>query len=239
MEKRHSQGNPASGDGRTRVFLIGSIHYKLATNPRFTMQYLKDYIRQIGPDIIGVEMMAEHMGYSDEELNKLYAPEFPAIKREFEGTAAILPFNWMTRENMEDRPGFLANNKKMRQDMMDAPGRQGEKAFLGMVNKAIDVIGDRGSAADVNSLAWDQLVSLKHQFERSIIKGTEIEETWLYMSGELNQTRIAAIDENIKAIIQDNPGKTIVILAGAIHRVHIIPYIQQHLPDIEFITEIQ
>lgn len=222
----------------TQVYLIGSIHYKLATNPKFTMQYLTELIRRIDPGVIGVEISPEHMNLDQAALHRLYSPEFPEIKRAFEATKTILPFNWMTLEQMEDRSAFLAGSAALKRALAAAPFKQGEKTFLRMLETAFDTVMDWGSAAEINSLAGDQLMYLKQQFELSIVTGTEFEEKWLYYSGYLNPTRISAIDHNIQKIIETQPGKKIVILTGALHRVHIIPFLQKNLPAVQLITEI-
>ena len=58
------------------------------------------------------------------------------------------------------------------------------------------------------------------------------------MSGDLNQTRISTMDQKVKQIIEDNRGKKIAILTGAMHREHFVPFIRENIKDIDFFAEI-
>ena len=76
---------------KAKVYLFGSIHYKLNTNPNYTMDHIIELINAIAPDIIAIEIVKEHMGLKKEKLYQLYPPEFPEVMSIFESTKIILP----------------------------------------------------------------------------------------------------------------------------------------------------
>ncbi len=219
---------------KAKVYLFGSIHYKLNTNPNYTMDHIIELINAIAPDIIAIEIVKEHMGLKKEKLYQLYPPEFPEVMSIFESTKIILPFNWIPQEQKENRQTFLNERKKVTSELHLIKRKRGETQFLDLLNKSLDTITSYGTVDDVNSLTWDQLVYLKRQFELSIIEGTKFKEKFLYYSGYLNPVRISAINNNIKSIIDENKDKKIVILTGAMHRWHIVPFIKKNIPHIDF-----
>ena len=46
------------------------------------------------------------------------------------------------------------------------------------------------------------------------------------------------MDQKVKQIIEDNRGKKIAILTGAMHREHFVPFIRENIKDIDFFAEI-
>ncbi|KUO73082.1 MAG: hypothetical protein APF77_20655 [Clostridia bacterium BRH_c25] len=218
---------------KTEVFLIGSIHYNHTTNPKYSMQFLLDYIRKINPDVIAIEVNEEDLEMSYEELNEEYPPDFPEVKKEFEAHKKIVGFNWKPQAQIDDRQSYLNTRKQMWMDLVASPLRKEEKAIVQTVMNTHTSVIANCSAYDVNSEAFDALTKLKQDLVVSIITGSEYD-SYRDLGGGISEERKANIHNNIKQIIESNSGKKIVIVTGAGHRPHMVQFISETFPDVKF-----
>lgn len=219
------------------IYIIGSIHYDLQKNEQYSMQFLLDSISALKPDIIAIEVLPEDIGLSYDEMNEQYTPEFAEINKNFSDKAQVIGFNWIPEEQRTDRWGYREKGSALYAEMMEDPAKSGEKQLLVILTDTIKNLVATASAYDINSRAFDAMALMKQGLVRSIIENTEHAD-YLYYSGDINPDRLENMHQNAKSIIEANQDKRILFVTGALHRGHMIQYIQETYPNMPVVADL-
>lgn len=216
---------------KTEVYLVGSIHFFLASNPNYSMDTLEQLISDIDPEVLAIEILPMDIDLSTEELNELYPPEFSAMRDRFLDEMSVVGFNWISDAQRYDRPTFFAQRSSMWADILEASTLSNVIEQMKTDDELIEEIVTTGTPSEVNSPRFDEILLHQQNLVQQIIDDQQRDDFYDFV-GDLNPVRNANMEQELSEILSEHPGETIVVLTGAKHRTHLLPFFESEYPDI-------
>lgn len=209
-------------DQETRVLVLPTIHGAHEMNENYTYNDLMQLVKTYNADVIGVEIRPEDMKMETDSLDIFYPLEMIMVRDSFPGKVqGIDYYNEETKNIRVNRQMFsdslseMYRIKLLMQDMTldSAFVAQYEKTGLPKIREEQRRIAMSYSAEEFLKGEYDSITGRQYQIEDSLYSNS------IYAAYPVfNNRRDLQITQNALKIVQDNPGKKILLMVGANHR---------------------
>jgi hypothetical protein len=203
---------------QAEVLLCGTMHAYHKQNPNYTYEDLFDLIEAFDPDIIGVEIRPEDMQCPDSVLNCYYPYEMIEVLKRY-GDRKICGIDWWSES---------AEGQVVTSDLLNALPQLKIESALASDTAVMNI---KPAVMDsIDKLKTQLLTSASMQkmmtgpYDSLNLRYYELLESYLQQTPysrlhEVYMLRHYKIGSNMAEVVKQNPGKRIVFLTGADHRV--------------------
>lgn len=229
--------------GPAEILVLPTIHGAHKMNSSYSYDDLFDIIHHFKPDLIGVEVRPEDVKQPSSYLKNFYPQEmimmrdsFPekAVGIDFYGNSfegELLPAE-VFKDTTNELGRFINFERLMAVDSLLL--KQREQLGLSAILEEQKQIAISYSPEDLINGEYDSLTTRYYNLLESILEGSPYEE---YL--KFNTQRDQKITANALKLIDENPGKRILILLGANHRARLVDTLEKkegihHLEDLKF-----
>lgn len=205
-----------------KVLLLGTLHSTHAENPNYSFERLYQAVEDFKPEVIAVEMRAQDLCESNEFLEKYYPPEMVGAKALYEKDLKVCGFDWRG-DGIENLP--ISEKDETVPKLWDLAEVEPELHALIKQRKALMEPFFKVCSLEACQLPYKEAEEAEiEQLIKNWIKAKKLEQVMAY-----SQKRETTIQQNVLKIIEENPGKRIVILTGRGHRKELSDFLFKRL----------
>lgn len=212
LQKTHAQ---------TKVYLLPTLHRMHATNIQYNYDTLQAIVARIHPDVVAVELRPEDENGDTAYLRQNYPYEM-WMMRYWQPSATIKGFDWLGKELEGKRipPRYWQEHSSIKalQQLLAADTAFSKKMeACALYNKQRMPVLQSGSINDIIRGNDALLVRAYYDCLTSRLRGTDYEALPLFYTERDRQ-----LQQNVLQIINNNSGKTVVILTGVDHYTYML-----------------
>ncbi|MBK0403740.1 hypothetical protein I5M27_12135 [Adhaeribacter sp. BT258] len=203
------------------VQVLATVHKFHLSNPNYPYAKVTQQIQKFGPDIIAIEIRPEDLQEDTTYLKQFYPLEMRQVLKDFP-REKVRGLDWygeemrgkkMPADVFKNEQTELGKIKKLEREMNRDSLLQPRLIPLAELSKQQVELAKTASPAILNNGQYDDITRTFYEVLDEAVKGTRYE-TYT----QFNRRRDEIITENIVKLVQNNPGKRILVLLGANHR---------------------
>ena len=225
---------------KTQVLVLPSIHGAHELNENYTYADLLEIVKAFNPDRIGVEIRPEDFQLSTESLDLFYPLEMIMVRDSFAGKVSGIDYyneetknTTVSRQMFSDTVSEMYRIKRLTQDMRldSAFVAAYENTRLPEIQEEQRKMALQYSAKEFLKGRYDSITQLQYQIEDSLFANSDYAAYPIF-----NNRRDLRITENALKIVEENPGKKVLILVGANHRNRLMDSLKKR--DVELLQDL-
>lgn len=202
---------------KSEVVVISTIHGAHRVNTNYSYDTLFNFINGLNPDIIGVEIRAEDIDSSLNYLMKNYPYEMYEIIARF-SDKLVVGIDWLGDEIAgraipENYWKDQSSIKELERKLMKDPVMVKRLSVMNSITNVKRDMTLKCSLIELNDGRYDLVNYIYYEQLKDLFNNTEYSALT-----DFYQKRDEKIAENLIRIIENNPGKRILIMVGADHR---------------------
>ena len=223
-------------DQETEVLVLPTIHGAHEVNENYTYDDLLQLVKSYEPDVIGVEIRPEDFQMSTDSLDLFYPLEMIMVRDSFPGkVSGIDYYNEETRNIRVSRKMFsdtvseMYRINRLTQDMrLDSTFVAAyEKTRIPKIQEEQRKMAMQYSAEEFLKGRYDSITGLQYKIEDSLFQNSPYAAYPVF-----NNRRDLQITLNALELVDENPGKKILILVGANHRNRLVDSLENRQVDL-------
>lgn len=223
-------------DQETQVLVLPTIHGAHEVNENYTYDDLLQLIKNYDPEVIGVEIRPEDFNMSTDSLDLFYPLEMIMIRDSFPGkVSGIDYYNEETRNITVSRKMFSDTVSEMYRIKRLTQEMTLDSAFVAAYEKTkIPEIQEEQRRMALNFSAeeflhgeYDSITGLQYKIEDSLFGNSAYAAYPVF-----NNRRDLQITLNALQLVEENPGKKILLLVGANHRNRLMDSLEKRNVDL-------
>ena len=223
-------------DQETQVLVLPTIHGAHEVNENYTYDDLLQLVKSYEPDVIGVEIRPEDFKLSTDSLDLFYPLEMIMVRDSFPGkVSGIDYYNEETRNITVSRKMFsdtvseMYSIKRLTQDMRldSAFVTSYEKTKIPEIQEEQRRMALNYSAEEFLKGEYDSITGLQYRIEDSLFGNSAYAAYPVF-----NNRRDLQITLNALQLVEENPGKKILLLVGANHRNRLVDSLENRQVDL-------
>lgn len=225
---------------KTQVLVLPSIHGAHELNENYTYADLLEIVKRFNPDKIGVEIRPEDFQLSTDSLDLFYPLEMIMVRDSFAGKVSGIDYyneetknTTVSRQMFSDTVSEMYRIKRLTQDMRldSAFVAAYENTRLPEIQEEQRKMALQYSAKEFLKGRYDSITQLQYQIEDSLFANSDYAAYPIF-----NNRRDLRITENALKIVEENPGKKVLILVGANHRNRLMDSLKKR--DVELLQDL-
>ncbi|MGB7785547.1 MAG: hypothetical protein WBL27_05550 [Salinimicrobium sp.] len=226
----------------TEVLVLPTLHGAHEMNMNYTYDDLLATVKAYDPDVIGVEIRPIDMQLDSDSLDVFYPIEMIRVRDSFPNKTSGIDFysqqvenETVNRKMFVDSTTQMGRIKRLQRDMGQDSLLISRYEALGIpeLQKNQQRIALNYSAEEMINGEYDSLTGRQYQLEDSLFKNSIYEE---YSS--FNNNRDLQITKNALQLVENNPGKKVLLLVGANHRNRLVDSLQARNEKIELVRDL-
>ena len=225
----------------TRVLVLPALHGAHEANPNYTYEDLMQHIRAYQPDAIGVEIRPVDMEGNSDSLDVFYPLEMIKVRDSFPGKVSGIDSYTEATDNTPVNQGLFTGSSEIGQLKELLQAMQSDSLLRDRFDRAgIPGILEEQKRMAFNYSAeeflkgeYDSITRRQYRLEDSLYRGTPYE-----TYSRFNNRRDLAITLNALRLVEQHPGKRLLILVGANHRARLMDSLRNR-PEVKLVNNLE
>lgn len=206
----------------THVLVMPSLHALHKVNPNYSYKDLFEVIGNFDPEVIGVEIRPEDIKQSNEYLDPFYPDEMIMVKDSFPEITYGIDFYGKAAEGKLLKKEFAKDTLNELGRFFQAQHRINRDSLVITAEKQLGIPGIQEKQKNIG-LSYSPQQMINGDYDRLTEKFYRLEDSLLLAHGyekyvNFNAGRDLRITLNAIELIQQNKGKSVLIIVGANHR---------------------
>ena len=231
-----------SSEKPTEVLVLPTLHGAHAVNTNYTYNDLMATVRAYDPDVIGVEIRPVDMQLLTDSLKKFYPFEMIQVRDSFPDKTSGIDFysqsvemEAVNRQMFTDSTSEMGRFKKLQRDMTLDSLLVSRYEALGLaeIQENQQRIALNYSVEEMLNGEYDSLTGRQYKLEDSLFKNSVYEEY-----SKFNNKRDLQITLNALDLVDENPGKKVLLLVGANHRNRLMDSLEKRGESVQLIQDL-